>query len=131
MHFSTALAFAGFLVSQALAQTHTHTPTDEAGHSWDAGAVDEYPIHPSCNATERAQLQEALSEAIALAEHARQHVLRWGNASAHYRRYFGNQPSGEVIGNLDKIANGDRGGVLFRCDNPDGNCALEGEYAPI
>lgn len=127
MHFSARFAIAGLFVSHVLAQTHTNTPTDKAAHVWDEGAVHEYPIHPSCNATERPQLQQALAEAIALAEHARRHVLRWGNESALYRRYFGNQPSGEVIGNLDKIANGDRGGVLFRCDNPDGNCALKSE----
>lgn len=126
MHFRSSFAFAGFLAWQAVAQSTTSSssisaPSHEPS-SWNAGAVHEFRIHPSCNVTERRQLQNGLAEAVALAEHAKQHVLRWGNASELYRKYFGNHPSGEVIGNFDKIANGDRSGMLFRCDDPDGNC---------
>ena len=94
--------------------------------SLDAGAMTEWPIHSSCNASEARQLRAALDETVQLAEHAKNHVLRWGNSSEHYQKYFGDAPSGDLIGNLDKVVNGDRGSVLFRCDNPDGNCQLEG-----
>ncbi|KAF2655623.1 putative GPI-anchored protein [Lophiostoma macrostomum CBS 122681] len=101
----------------------THVPTATA---WDAGAVRQYPIHSSCNVTERAQLEVALGEAETLATHAKDHILRWGNSSDIFQKYFSNASPTEPIGWYDKIANGDKAGVLFRCDNPDGNCELEG-----
>lgn len=93
---------------------------------WDAGAVSAYPIHSSCNTTQKAQIAAGLDETMMLVAHAKDHVLRWGNSSALYQKYFGELPPFEVIGALDIIAEGDKGGVLFRCDNPDGNCGQEG-----
>lgn len=66
---------------------------------------------------------------VELVDHAKQHVLRWGNSSEHYRKYFGDLPSGEVVGWFERVASGDRGAALFRCDNPDGNCDLPGTVA--
>ncbi|KAL8970067.1 MAG: hypothetical protein Q9197_004017, partial [Variospora fuerteventurae] len=68
------------------------------------------------------QLRKGLADAVALADHAKAHILRWGNSSEHYRKYFGNAPSGEAIGYYEKVINGDKANALFRCDNPDGNC---------
>jgi hypothetical protein len=93
---------------------------------WNEGAVTEFPIHSSCNATQRRQIELGLSDAVTLAEHAKSHILRWGNESDIYRKYFGDNPSINVIGAFDIIVNGDRKHALFRCDNPDGNCAIEG-----
>lgn len=101
-------------------------PFGEEAASWADGAVTEYQIHSSCNHTQSNQIAAGLDEAVQLARHAKEHVLRWGNSSEHYQKYFGHEPRGEVIGNLDKIVSADRAGILFRCDNPDGNCALEG-----
>lgn len=94
---------------------------------WDHGAVSQYPIHSSCNATQRAQIAAGLNETILLARHAKDHVLRWGNSSELYQKYFGELPPYEVIGALDMVVDGDKGAVLFRCDNPDGNCNQEGK----
>ncbi|KAJ9311463.1 hypothetical protein DTO271D3_8263 [Paecilomyces variotii] len=104
----------------------TKEPLPFSQSSWNEGAVTKYPIHLSCNATQRRQLEIALEETIDLASHARDHILRWGNQSEIYRKYFGNRPSLEAIGAYEVIISGDKGGVLFRCDNPDGNCDLEG-----
>ncbi|KAJ5185003.1 hypothetical protein N7491_007129 [Penicillium cf. griseofulvum] len=93
---------------------------------WNAGAVDRFPIHSSCNATQRRQIEIGLNETITLAEHAKDHILRWRNESEIYRKYFGDRPSMEAIGAFDVVVNGDKKNVLFRCDNPDGNCALKG-----
>ncbi|GIC90936.1 major allergen Asp F2 [Aspergillus udagawae] len=101
-------------------------PHEPVFFSWDAGAVTSYPIHSSCNATQRRQIEAGLDEAIELARHAKAHILRWGNESEIYRKYFSNRPTMEAIGAYDVIVNGDKADVLFRCDNPDGNCALEG-----
>ncbi|OCT48355.1 Major allergen Asp f 2 [Cladophialophora carrionii] len=98
----------------------------QSATAWRAGAVTEFQIHASCNASQAHQLRAALAETVDLARHAKEHVLRWGNSSEHYQKYFGDAPSGEVVGYLDKIVSGDRGSSLFRCDNPDGNCDLEG-----
>lgn len=96
--------------------------------AWDAGAVNEYPIHSSCNVTETTQLRAGLREMEILADHARQHILRWSNSSESYRKYFGDQPSAAAIGAYDRVVNGDKGRTLFRCDDPDGNCQLPGMF---
>ena len=102
-----------------------HNVTEPA--AWDAGAVNQYTIHESCNSTQAAQIADGLREAVELAEHAKDHILRWGNSSELYRKYFGNDPPYAAIGSYDIVVNGDKTGVIFRCDNPDGNCAQEGK----
>jgi hypothetical protein len=91
--------------------------------AWNAGGVPEFPIHESCNATERAQLQRALGEAVKLASHAQEHLLRWGNQSELVRKYFGDAPTAEPIGWFTRIIGADKTNMTFRCDDPDGNCA--------
>ncbi|KAF9890838.1 hypothetical protein FE257_005409 [Aspergillus nanangensis] len=103
-----------------------HSTTAEKNKPWNAGAVPQYPIHESCNATQRRQIEAGLNETILLANHAKDHILRWGNDSSIYRKYFGDRPSIEAIGAYDIVVNGNKDGVLFRCDNPDNNCELEG-----
>ncbi|KAI1099489.1 major allergen Asp F2 [Jackrogersella minutella] len=106
-------------------QTVTSPSSEPTAYNWAAGATEQYPIHSSCNATERALLSKGLSDAIKLAEHAKQHVLRFGNSSDFYVKYFGTAPSAEVVGWYDKIVSADRGGLWFRCDDVDGNCHQE------
>ncbi|KZF23734.1 zincin [Xylona heveae TC161] len=90
--------------------------------SWNLGAVTRYPIHASCNATERRQLEFALDEAMVLAGHARDHILRHGASSRFYTKYFGNASTAEPAGWFDRVVNADKGGIWFRCDDIDGNC---------
>ncbi|EOA84557.1 uncharacterized protein SETTUDRAFT_91360 [Exserohilum turcica Et28A] len=94
--------------------------------TWNVGAVDSFPIHGSCNVTQRVMLERGFNEAIALARHARDHILRWGHDSEIYTKYFGKAPTGEPIGWYTKIADGDKAGILFRCDDIDGNCSQDG-----
>jgi hypothetical protein len=98
-------------------------PTSTA---WNVGAMNEYPIHSSCNATERAQLTRALGETVKLAQHAKEHILRWGNSSEIYQKYFGNATTGEPVGWYEKVVAGDKAGIIFRCDDPDENCSQDG-----
>ena len=127
--FSKTILFAA---TAALAAPATHLETRQAyaasneTEAWDAGAVTEYTIHESCNSTQASQIAGGLREALELAEHAKDHILRWGNESEVYRKYFGNDPLYTAIGSYDIVVNGDKANVLFRCDNPDGNCAQEG-----
>ncbi|KAI0455321.1 putative peptidase family-domain-containing protein [Xylaria acuta] len=75
-----------------------------------AGATTAYPIHGSCNATERALLYRGLNDAISLARHAKDHIPRFGNSSEFYSKYFGTSPTAEVIGWYDKIVSADHSG---------------------
>lgn len=125
-----------FLLSAAAAAALPTPDSSEANQSqpfsqnglapWNAGAVNQFPIHSSCNATQRRQIELGLNETITLAEHAKNHILRWSNESAIYKKYFGDSPTMEAVGAFDVVVNGDKKDVLFRCDNPDGNCDIEG-----
>lgn len=123
-------AFTGAIAAPARLEVRQSTSSSEnsssAVEAWDVGAVSQFPIHESCNATQAHQIAVGLNETILLAEHAKEHVLRYTNSSEIYRRYFGDRPPFEVIGAYDLIVNGDKANVLFRCDNPDGNCDLPG-----
>lgn len=94
--------------------------------AWNVGAVNDYPIHSSCNSTEHTQITRALGETVKLAQHAKEHILRWGNSSQIYQKYFGNATTDEPVGWYEKAVNGDKAGIIFRCDDPDGNCHQEG-----
>lgn len=138
--YKKLLLLAGLTISRCICAPTAQADMPEPGAAehehgaaaWDEGAVHEFQVHPSCNHSEETQLRKALQDAVTLADHAKQHILRHSNASEHYRKYFGEGPSGQVLGWYDKIINGDRGRALFRCDNPDGNCALPGKlWFPI
>ncbi|KAK7947888.1 uncharacterized protein PG986_008774 [Apiospora aurea] len=112
---------------ETVTQTVTASaPSAPTPWTWNAGGSQTWPIHESCNATERALLKKGLDDAATLAAHAKDHVLRFGNSSDLFQKYFGMAPSAEVVGWYDKIANGDRSRFKFRCDNVDGNCVLPG-----
>lgn len=112
---------------ETVTQTVTASaPSAPTPWTWNAGGSQTWPIHESCNATERALLNKGLDDAATLAAHAKDHVLRFGNSSAMFQKYFGTAPSAEVVGWYDKIANGDRSRFKFRCDDADGNCVLPG-----
>ncbi|KAK7425929.1 Prenylated Rab acceptor protein 1 [Neonectria magnoliae] len=105
-------------------------PSDTAGvYDWADGWTKSYTIHQSCNSTLRRQLISALDETVQLAQHAKDHLLRWGSESEFTQKYFGNGSTSIPIGWYDRIINADKTGVLFRCDDPDRNCATQDEWA--
>lgn len=110
-------------------ESRQSAPFQQATTPWDAGAVTQYTIHSSCNATQRTQIAAGLNETVLLASHAKDHVLRWGNSSTLYQKYFGQLPPYEVIGSLDMIVSADKANILFRCDDPDGNCKQPGMFS--
>ncbi|KAL8680501.1 MAG: hypothetical protein Q9186_003300 [Xanthomendoza sp. 1 TL-2023] len=87
---------------------HSDNHTHHTAATWNQGAINDFIIHDSCNATEVTQLRKGLHDAITLAIHAKQHILRFGNSSEHYRKYFGHAPSGEAIGYYERVINGDK-----------------------
>ncbi|KPM42187.1 hypothetical protein AK830_g4442 [Neonectria ditissima] len=98
-------------------------------YDWSSGWTKGYTVHQSCNSTLRRQLADGLDEAVQLAQHAKDHLLRWGGESEFAQKYFGNGSTAGPIGWYDRIVNADKTGVLFRCDDPDRNCATQDEWA--
>jgi len=84
-----------------------------------------YPIHSSCNTTLQRQLSRALWETVELAQHAYDHLLREGQESPFFKKYFGNSTTAPVLGWFARVASADRGHMTFRCDDPDRNCATQ------
>lgn len=101
-----------------------------SGSDWAEGKVEQYQIHRSCNATQTALLRQAIVETEVLAGHARDHIQRFGNSSSYYKKYFGKASTAEPAGWYDRLVNGDKAGVLFRCDDPDQNCATQDGKLP-
>ena len=91
-----------------------------------AFSIEGFPIHGSCNGTERSQLQRALGDTIKLAQTAAQYVYKHGNSSQLFTKYFGTSPTAEVIDWYEKVLYANRDGILFRCDDIDNNCRLDG-----
>lgn len=52
-------------------------------------------------------------------------VLVHGNKSEIFQKYFGKGPTATPMGWFDKIASGNRAGIVFRCDDPDQNCETQ------
>ncbi|TGO32516.1 hypothetical protein BHYA_0310g00030 [Botrytis hyacinthi] len=98
-------------------------------YNWQGDYVSHFTIHPSCNATERHELSEGLRQAIEMAEHAKNHILVHGNKSEIFQKYFGKGPTATPMGWFDKVASGNRAGIVFRCDDPDKNCETQDAWA--
>ncbi|RMZ91262.1 hypothetical protein DV736_g1483, partial [Chaetothyriales sp. CBS 134916] len=113
-------------ISSALAAPTTAKvrQDDESCTKADIGSL--FPIHKSCNDTQAHLIAHGLNETIGLVTVARDYVLQYSNSSKIYQKYFGDRPPYEVIGAYDMIINGNKSEVLFRCDNPDGNCDIPG-----
>lgn len=138
MHFSltsivllASTTLASPLAARQAMVTVTQTVTSPQPTPWNDGAVTTYPIHNSCNATLRAQLERGLSEAVKLAQHAKEHLLFWGHDSPFVTKYFGNESTATPIGWYERVISADRAGMLFRCDDPDRNCATQDSTCPL
>lgn len=112
-------------VTATVTVTKASPSSASASHDWAAGGTSSFPIHHSCNSTLRVQLENALGETVELAEHARDHLLRWGGESPFVQKYFGNASTAGPIGWYERVIAADRTGMTFRCDDPDRNCATQ------
>lgn len=122
-------AFGLFLLAPILAAptfVKRANETEDVGYLWSNFWQKDFEIHKSCNDTQVNQLQQAFSEVLILAQHAKDHTLRFGILSDFFVKYFGNATTGEVIGLYDEVISGNKTGILFRCDNIDGNCKNAG-----
>ncbi|CAG9975690.1 unnamed protein product [Clonostachys byssicola] len=105
------------------------TQTSSSVYDWSAKWESKFHIHQSCNSTLRAQLETALDETVQLAQHARDHLLAFGNSSDLVVKYFGNGSTAGPIGWYDRVVAANKEGVIFRCDDPDKNCATQNGWA--
>ncbi|KAG7104838.1 Antigen 1 like protein [Verticillium longisporum] len=97
-------------------------------YNWAEGWKANFPIHQSCNITLRTQLEVALAETMTLAAHARDHLLH-NPKSELATKFFGNQSVAGPIGWYSKVVSTDKSEMLFRCDDPDRNCATQDAWA--
>ena len=118
-------------------QPRQASATSSASHShetpayWSHSGEISFPIHESCNASQTIALEKVFADLVTLAEHAKAHLLRYGNESEHVQKYFGNGTTSTPIGWYERILSADRGEMLFRCDDPDQNCATQsGKFWP-
>jgi hypothetical protein len=124
--FFAATAAASPVIKNREVTTVTVSGATATTYPQPAIEIQGFPIHPYCNNTERIQLEKALGDTIKISQQAAQHIYTHGNESEIYSKYFGQAPTAEVIGWYEKLIYGDHEGVLFRCDDIDGNCHQEG-----
>ncbi|ESK87614.1 gpi-anchored protein [Moniliophthora roreri MCA 2997] len=55
-------------------------------------------------------------------------VLKNGHDDKLFKTYFGTAQPYPVLGANEQLISGNKTGILFRCDNIDGNCGQEGWY---
>lgn len=116
----------GASTSNIAANLPTPPAPRPTSYQWDKDWVKDIPIHESCNNTEYIQLKQALEEVKLVSAHARDHALVHGNSSTIFQKYFTSAPVEDVVGVYEKLLNANKKQMLFRCDNPDGNCDIEG-----
>ncbi|KAJ2898264.1 zincin [Zalerion maritima] len=127
---TTILSVLGLVVGAAASPITTlSTRGDSTTNGTTAYEETTFPIHPSCNITLHRQLSRALEETVDLATVARDHLLRHGNESSFFQRHFGNTSTSTPIGWYQRVISADRGEMLFRCDDPDENCATQEGWA--
>ncbi|KAK4173417.1 putative allergen Asp f2-like protein [Triangularia setosa] len=106
------------------------TTTTILSTSGSSSTTPAFPIHSSCNSTLSRQLTRAFDETIELASRARDHILQHGQTSPFVQKYFGtNSTTIAPLGVFSRVASADRGRMLFRCDDPDRNCATQEGWA--
>lgn len=128
---ATASPIAARTESAVLPANPTPAAAAAAPYEYDfkSGLVSPYPIHSSCNITLRRQLERALDETIQLVRHAKQHLLYRGHDSPFVEKYFGENNTAYAIGWYERIESANKVDVLFRCDDPDRNCATQQGWA--
>ncbi|GAA5917928.1 hypothetical protein JCM5296_007000 [Sporobolomyces johnsonii] len=118
--------FAGTVVKRA--EDQTQASIDKHAHT----NMTEVQIHESCDAGQAHFIRAGLDDMNTLAKHAYERILKYGETDELYIKYFGNASSASAAGFYAQLLYGNKPGVLFRCDNPDGNCdqvTAEGPWA--
>ncbi|GAA5983023.1 hypothetical protein JCM5350_003545 [Sporobolomyces pararoseus] len=108
------------------AEDQTAASIDKHAHT----NMTQVQIHDSCDAGQAHFIQAGLDDMNLLAKHAYERILKYGETDELYVKYFGNASSATAAGFYAQLLYGNKPGVLFRCDNPDGNCNEVTEEGP-
>lgn len=105
-------------------QLHTTSSSSSqtSGSAWNPDFQKDFTINNTCNASESSVLSSALHQAIEVSEHARQHLLRYGNSSDIFKKYFGHNPPFIPLGVYDFLSNGNKGNFTFGCQDFEKKC---------
>ncbi|GAA6032235.1 hypothetical protein JCM8097_007137 [Rhodosporidiobolus ruineniae] len=101
----------------------------EVPTNWSAGAHKGYSVSSTCTFDERRAIGDGLDEALELAAQARDHLRRYGNDTI-FNAWFGSETDPNLLlGLYDRLVDGDKTGITFRCDDVDDEC--NGKYGII
>ena len=82
-----------------------------------------YPSIENCNATQVKMINKYYQDLLEVASVARAHLISEGVDEA-FEHWFGENGNPlTVLGIIDNIVQGDKDGVLYRCDDIEGTCA--------
>lgn len=82
-----------------------------------------YPSIENCNATQVKMINKYYQDLLEVASVARAHLISDGVDEA-FEHWFGEDGNPlTVLGVIDNIVQGDKTGVLYRCDDIEGSCA--------
>ena len=94
----------------------------ESGESGWGSPVFPY-FHQSCNATNQRMLSSGLKDTLEVTAVTRDKLLANGT-DKFFKRWFGNSSVFTVIGTLEYVIESGKSDVLYRCDDPSGDCAV-------
>lgn len=81
-----------------------------------------FPEVKNCNVTQVKYINKYYQDMLEVLSVARSHLIEYNNDSV-FKHWFGNGNPLTVLGVLDNIASGSKDGVLYRCDDIEGECA--------
>jgi hypothetical protein len=81
-----------------------------------------FPYAENCNATQMKYIDKYYQDMLEVSSIAREHLIQNGTDEI-FEHWFGQGNLLTVLGVIDNIVQGDKAGVLYRCDDIDGGCA--------
>ncbi|KLT40890.1 zincin [Cutaneotrichosporon oleaginosum] len=90
--------------------------------------VTDITIHESCSTPQRRMIGKGLQEAMEVAAFAKDYIATNGPSDPVFKLYFGDKKEAypAAMGAYDVLLDSNKDGVIFRCDDPDGNCHQPG-----
>ncbi|WWD20704.1 hypothetical protein CI109_105180 [Kwoniella shandongensis] len=118
-----ALIFAGVALTSLVAASPVNLATRDLKNY-----VTDITIHESCNSTQRRMLEQAFADTFEVATSAHEYIRTNGPTDPVFEKYYGTKPAAfsAALGVWDALLYSNKDGVIFRCDNPDGNCGQPG-----
>ncbi|BEI80817.1 hypothetical protein CcaverHIS002_0113460 [Cutaneotrichosporon cavernicola] len=90
--------------------------------------VEDIAIHESCTPPQHRMIGQGLKEALEVAAFAKDYIATNGPSDPVFKLYFGEKKEAypAAMGAYDVLLDSNKDGLLFRCDDPDGNCHQPG-----